>query len=54
MPLFSASAKDANDIASILKELEHDSDRAAGLVGAVLASREGTRAKSNDARRRYA
>jgi len=36
MPLFSASAKDANDIAAILTELGHDSDRAAGLVGAVL------------------
>jgi len=34
--LFSASAKDANDIAAILTELGHDSDRAAGLVGAVL------------------
>jgi hypothetical protein len=36
MPFFSASAKDANDIAAILGELGHESDRAAGLVGAVL------------------
>jgi hypothetical protein len=36
VPFFSASAKDANDITAILSELGHESDRVAGLVGAVL------------------
>jgi hypothetical protein len=36
MPLISVSATDEESIRSILTELGHESDRAAGIVGAVL------------------
>ena len=36
MPLISVSATDEESIRSILTELGHDSDRAAGIIGAVL------------------
>jgi DNA-binding MltR family transcriptional regulator len=36
MPWISQSTTDVNDIRQTLRELEHTSDRAAGIVGAVL------------------
>jgi hypothetical protein len=36
MPLIQVSGSDEESVCSIIAELEHDSDRAAGIVGAVL------------------